>query len=259
MIFKKFRNKERVQEITELKNQQLEDRTQIQDLQLWILYLIIGGLVLLALVGVYYLKRIQKQRLEQEQTEKHLAELKLMALQSQMNPHFIFNCINTAQSFVINSQKAEAYEYLANFAKLLRLVLTNSKHANIALEEFDRSYYYWFSNFISEIELDQLVYWKWAITLVFSVIIIIFTLSAQYLWFKSMENIKLMIKFYLLLLFIACLLSLSILFIDDYSNIYSLLRKIIGLIQSPLPCFLFFAFFYWDVKNKKTHNNHLTN
>ncbi len=134
-IEEKFRNKERVQEITELKNQQLEDRTQIQDLQLWILYLIIGGLILLALVGVYYLNRIQKQRLEQEQTEKHLAELKLMALQSQMNPHFIFNCINTAQSFVINSQKAEAYEYLANFAKLLRLVLTNSKHANIALED----------------------------------------------------------------------------------------------------------------------------
>ena len=134
-IEEKFKNKERLQEITQLKNQQLEDQNKIQNLQLWILYLVIGGLILFALIGLYYLRRIQKQKLEQEQTEKHLAELKLMALQSQMNPHFIFNCINTVQSFVVNSQKAEAYEYLANFAKLLRLVLNNSRKANIALED----------------------------------------------------------------------------------------------------------------------------
>lgn len=134
-IEEEFKNTERLQEISTLKNQQLEDRNKIQNLQLWILYIVIGGLILLVLIGMYYLRKSQKRKLEKEQANKHLVELKLMALQSQMNPHFIFNCINTAQSFVVNSQKAEAYEYLANFAKLLRLVLTSSRKANIALED----------------------------------------------------------------------------------------------------------------------------
>ncbi len=52
-----------------------------------------------------------------------------------MNPHFIFNSINTAQNFVLNSRKEEAYEYLADFARLLRMVLENSGKTFVPVED----------------------------------------------------------------------------------------------------------------------------
>ncbi|MEO0405090.1 MAG: histidine kinase, partial [Bacteroidota bacterium] len=68
------------------------------------------------------------------QIKANLAESKLVALKSQMNPHFVFNCINTTQNFVLNSRKEMAYEYLASFAKLLRLILDKSEQIFVSLE-----------------------------------------------------------------------------------------------------------------------------
>jgi tetratricopeptide (TPR) repeat protein len=134
-IEEKFKNTEKLQEISQLKNERLEDKNQIQTLQLYILSILLIGLCILITYIVYYQRKRQKLALEKEKVDKRLAEIKLMALQSQMNPHFIFNCINTAQSFVLNNEKEAAYEYLSNFAKLLRLVLMNSSKAYISLED----------------------------------------------------------------------------------------------------------------------------
>ena len=58
-----------------------------------------------------------------------------MALRSQMNPHFIFNCLNSINRFVLRNDTEAASGYLTKFSKLMRMVLENSKQVLIPLEE----------------------------------------------------------------------------------------------------------------------------
>ena len=82
-----------------------------------------------------FLKRQQKRKNEKVRIDEKISGLKLLALRSQMNPHFIFNCINTAQNFVLAKETKIGYEYLSKFAQLLRLILENSNHSQVYLED----------------------------------------------------------------------------------------------------------------------------
>ena len=54
--------------------------------------------------------------------------LLLKSLRTQMNPHFIFNSLNSVNSFISQSDERSANKYLTEFSKLMRMVLENSKH-----------------------------------------------------------------------------------------------------------------------------------
>jgi sensor histidine kinase YesM len=60
-------------------------------------------------------------------------EMELKSLYAQMNPHFIFNCLNSIQRFVMENDKLNANKYLADFAQLMRQTLDNSKDGIITL------------------------------------------------------------------------------------------------------------------------------
>lgn len=81
------------------------------------------------------LKKIHFKELRQAELRRRLIDLELQALRSQMNPHFIFNSINSIQHFVVNNNANEAQRYLSKFAKLMRNVLDNSKTSHIPLEK----------------------------------------------------------------------------------------------------------------------------
>ncbi len=66
---------------------------------------------------------------------KGMAELETKALRSQMNPHFIFNSLNSIQKYIWENRKEDASEYLTKFARLIRLVLENSLHHSVKLTE----------------------------------------------------------------------------------------------------------------------------
>ncbi len=85
-------------------------------------------------IAIMRINKIKKQ--EKMKTEMNLiiTETRMSALQAQMNPHFIFNAINSIQSFILNNETQNAYDYLAKFAKMVRMVLNNSKQNNIKLE-----------------------------------------------------------------------------------------------------------------------------
>lgn len=72
---------------------------------------------------------------ETERKDRQNAELKLKALRSQMNPHFIFNSLNAIQSYVASSNNVDAIKYIAQFAQLMRQILENSNQVAIPLEE----------------------------------------------------------------------------------------------------------------------------
>jgi frataxin-like iron-binding protein CyaY len=67
--------------------------------------------------------------------ERNLDNLKLQALRSQMNPHFIFNSLNSIQYYINGNEKKQANRYLTKFAKLMRLILDNSKSPQVTLEK----------------------------------------------------------------------------------------------------------------------------
>ncbi len=84
----------------------------------------------------YLMYRHKQQKLIIERQKSNLIKQKMLL--SQMNPHFIFNSINSIQNYVLQNKGMEAYSYLAKFSKLIRMVLTNSTKDQIFLyEEID--------------------------------------------------------------------------------------------------------------------------
>jgi PAS domain S-box-containing protein len=78
----------------------------------------------------------QKQHeLEMREMNKKVGELKLMALRSVMNPHFIFNVLNSIQYFIAKNDRINAINYLSTFSKLIRSILTHSTGDKIRLQE----------------------------------------------------------------------------------------------------------------------------
>lgn len=96
----------------------------------------IGLLVLLSVsLGLLFNhKKIKRIKIKAD-LEKRLAQTKLQALQSQMNPHFVFNAMNSIQNFVIDNKTDDALWYMGEFSKLMRQTLDFSSKKSISLEE----------------------------------------------------------------------------------------------------------------------------
>src|SRR6185295_7264690 len=62
-----------------------------------------------------------------------IAEIRMTALRSQMNPHFIFNSLNSIQHFITTKEKEEALNYLSKFSKLIRQILENSRENTVSI------------------------------------------------------------------------------------------------------------------------------
>jgi ligand-binding sensor domain-containing protein len=79
-------------------------------------------------------RSIRKKEEAKTLVNKLMAEYQITALQAQMNPHFIFNAINTIQGYILEKSEDEAYDYLAKFGKLIRTVLHHSQEKVLLLE-----------------------------------------------------------------------------------------------------------------------------
>lgn len=83
-----------------------------------------------AFVFILLRRRIQNIRREAAFKQK-IAETEMMALRSQMNPHFIFNSLNGIEYFVLQNDKRNASDYLNKFASLIRIILSNSRKEGV--------------------------------------------------------------------------------------------------------------------------------
>ncbi len=96
--------------------------------------------VLLVMIWLFYYFRIKRLKRENEiekqvlETEKKLVELEQKALHLQMNPHFLFNCLNSIKGLIAEEKPEQAKIYLNRFAKLMRSILDNSRDSFIALD-----------------------------------------------------------------------------------------------------------------------------
>ena len=82
-------------------------------------------------------KLVETQKIKQVETqfEKKIAETEMIALRAQMNPHFIFNCLNSIKLYTLENDSQTASEYLTKFSQLIRLVLENSRSEKVTLQK----------------------------------------------------------------------------------------------------------------------------
>jgi ligand-binding sensor domain-containing protein len=102
----------------------------------WFAYTLIG----LAIGGIilffsFRLSQVKRQETEKTQLNRKIAELEMRALRAQMNPHFLFNCLNSINSFILYNENQEASRYLSKFAKLIRQILDNTDKPYVPIEK----------------------------------------------------------------------------------------------------------------------------
>ncbi|WP_340112175.1 sensor histidine kinase [Maribellus mangrovi] len=111
------------------------EKKQLNKSQLqFIVLLLVITLILLVLILIVWKWRV-RQRFRTEQQRTRLRELELTAIRSQMNPHFLFNSLNSVQNLVQQNKGHEAHLYLSDFAGLIRKVLNNSEKEEVSLAE----------------------------------------------------------------------------------------------------------------------------
>ncbi len=92
------------------------------------------GLGIVSAIFLLYKKRIHQIH-QKARIDKQIAESEIKALRAQMNPHFIFNSLNSIMEMVLNDEKTNASRYLSNYAQLIRLNLEHSERTFISLRE----------------------------------------------------------------------------------------------------------------------------
>lgn len=102
---------------------------------LWF-YALVSLLAIGLVVGIYRYRiaQLRRQNALQQAFTKKLNESEMRALRAQMNPHFLFNCLNSINRYIVKSDPQTAAGYLTKFARLMRLILDNSATDTIPLD-----------------------------------------------------------------------------------------------------------------------------
>jgi LytS/YehU family sensor histidine kinase len=97
-------------------------------------YMIIGSVIenVIFAIGLSY--KIRVITVEKLKFERETSQVKMSALRAQMNPHFIFNSLNSIQHLITKGDRVNALKYLTKFSTLLRQILESSIHVNIPLK-----------------------------------------------------------------------------------------------------------------------------
>jgi tetratricopeptide (TPR) repeat protein len=91
-------------------------------------------LFILLVFGIVFLIYNRRQLKKTLTLQKELAEYEQKALHLQMNPHFVFNCLGSISSFIVQNGTDSAIKYLSKFSKLMRLTLEYSKESLIPID-----------------------------------------------------------------------------------------------------------------------------
>lgn len=94
------------------------------------------GISVIFLLGIIFIIiEVKNRQIKQKEIEGQLISLENKALQSMMNPHFIFNALGSIQSFLLQNKSEEASYYLSQFARLIRQNFNSLKSNYISIEE----------------------------------------------------------------------------------------------------------------------------
>lgn len=98
--------------------------------QAWILLFLLSAVAMF-----FFFRRREKIRIREEGFREEINRLQHSAVHAQMNPHFVFNCLNSIQNFVLHNNIRDATTYLSRFAALIRKTLRSSVLGRHSLQE----------------------------------------------------------------------------------------------------------------------------
>lgn len=120
----------------EKKQQQIEvQELKLQTNRLFLTILSIGAFLLIIVIVFIILYSRSRQKSKEQKLNNQLTRVTQQALAAQMNPHFIFNSLNSIQNYILKSDKISSNTYLSKFASLMRMTLNNSQFSFITIEE----------------------------------------------------------------------------------------------------------------------------
>jgi anti-sigma regulatory factor (Ser/Thr protein kinase) len=83
----------------------------------------------------FRIAQIRKEARLKTEFDRKIGDVELSALRAQMNPHFIFNCLNSIENYILKNESVKAAEYINDFARLIRLILQNSRSEYVPLKD----------------------------------------------------------------------------------------------------------------------------
>ena len=125
--------------LNSLDDEQIQLRIQIKKAywQQWWFYLLLTSLLTMIVGAVYKYRiaQVRKNAAQQNAFNKKIAELEMKALRAQMNPHFLFNSLNSVKAYIGQNDNRKAQIYLGKFSQLMRRILQNSKNKTVRLND----------------------------------------------------------------------------------------------------------------------------
>lgn len=124
----KYENETKLNLVKALKSKEVLSASTQKNVALTVLLSVIAVLLITVLLFIFH-------RQQQSNQEKKILALEQNMLKSQMNPHFIFNSLNSIKQYIIGNEIENAVYYLNKFAKLIRKILDTSNKKDISLAE----------------------------------------------------------------------------------------------------------------------------
>jgi two-component sensor histidine kinase len=102
----------------------------------WFKILVVGlAIGLTAILVAWRFSLVRRREREKVSLQQKISDLEQLALRSQMNPHFIFNCLNSIQAFIINNDLETTNQYLTEFAHLIRQTMDSAEKGTISVAQ----------------------------------------------------------------------------------------------------------------------------
>ena len=120
-----YKTLQKEQQIQLLKAENEISQLALHDSRRTLIFYLAAAAFIIASLGVFFYQRNLRNDI---QTQKLKAELQTQILRSQMNPHFIFNCLNSIENFIMKNDKRSASDYLNKFSLLIRTILDSSRN-----------------------------------------------------------------------------------------------------------------------------------
>ena len=125
-------------------------------------------------------------------------------------------------------------------------------NAVLAQKEVNTAYAFWFADFFIGLPKEQLIKWKWIVSISFTFSIAVLTIFSLHNWFRDVMYTKRIVNLYLFLTVFLILMGLVSYLLNSFNDIYPFLRRVFGVIHSPIPFFMLFLLIYW--KKKQSEN-----
>ena len=119
-----YQTQQKEEQITLLKKDNDIKNLQLQNSRRSVIFYALAFMMALIIIAVIFYQRNLRNKIE---TKKIKAELETKVLRLQMNPHFIFNSLNSIENFIMQNEKRLASDYLNKFARLIRMILDSSR------------------------------------------------------------------------------------------------------------------------------------